>query len=224
MEIKKILPLVGRYLENLKRLGVSNDKAGTVLFVLICLYYEDDDALSIFDDDGQSRAALLVYKDLEFKGLIEQGEVGYHITLITKSLIDDIIADVKKDEVVEIKPILKPDEDFEWIEDYLDLWPARAMQGYFLKGDKKNIYKKMQKFMTEYEFTKDEIFEATKTYLKEREAEDFNYTKKVSNFIFHREVAMGHNISSELAAWCEHLKDKKDKPKPQRVEAFDDFL
>lgn len=232
MEIKELLPLFSNHINGLEKLNIRKDKAGTYLFVLLCIYLEDEDALTIFTDDGQSRTALVVYKDLEFKNLIEKKEDIYHLTMVSKMFIDDVLAKVPKMSLygdVEERAVARQDNNqviVEWVDEYLDLWPSKSLQGYFLKGDKKNIHKKLEKFQEEYGFDKEDIFKATRAYLAERKEEDYNFTKKVSNFIFHREVAMGHNVSSDLAAWCEYMKDRAEKPVAVKEEfgAFDDFL
>ena len=73
----------------------------------------------------------------------------------------------------------------EFIEEWCNLYPSNVVfNGTRIKSKAKDCVKKMQLFCKSNPlYTKDIIFAATKQYLKEREAEDWTYTKRSTYFI-----------------------------------------
>ena len=84
----------------------------------------------------------------------------------------------------------------DWIEQWVNLWPKGVKSGgYYLKPNKQDALSNMQKFVKKYKFTKDQIFEATGNYLKEKERDNWNYCMLGSYFIM-------KNNMSQLANYC----------------------
>ena len=71
-------------------------------------------------------------------------------------------------------------------------------------GGKYGVYTKLRDFVLEFDYTLDQIIEATKAYIKDEEANQFRYTKRSGFFISKRPEP------SRLAAECEkYLSDDK---------------
>ena len=88
-----------------------------------------------------------------------------------------------------------------WIDDWRNLWPPRVKSGGRpVRGDKKGCLSKMKKFVKEYDYSKDEIMEATRIYLFEKSRESYKYMTCADYFIF-------KNNSSVLASFCEDIRE-----------------
>lgn len=84
----------------------------------------------------------------------------------------------------------------DWIEQWVNLWPKGIKSGgYYVKPNKQDALSNMQKFVKKYKFTKDQIFEATGNYLKEKERDNWAYCMLGSYFIM-------KNNMSQLANYC----------------------
>lgn len=84
----------------------------------------------------------------------------------------------------------------DWIEQWCSLWPKGVKSGgYYLKPNKQDALSNMQKFVKKYKFTKEQIFEATGNYLKEKERDNWAYCMLGSYFIM-------KNNMSQLANYC----------------------
>ena len=87
----------------------------------------------------------------------------------------------------------------DWIEQWCSLWPKGVKSGgYYLKPNKQDALSNMQKFVKKYKFTKEQIFEATGNYLKEKERDNWAYCMLGSYFIM-------KNNMSQLANYCGNL-------------------
>ena len=94
------------------------------------------------------------------------------------------------------------DEVYDWIDDWRDLWPVGVKSGGRpVRGDKKGCNAKMKKFVQEYDYTKEEIFEATKIYVFEKSRDNNRYMTCADYFIL-------KNGSSTLASFCEDIRER----------------
>lgn len=73
----------------------------------------------------------------------------------------------------------------DWIDEWVALYPKNIYwNGHPLRTPAKYCVNKMQKLCKNNpNYTKDIIFAATKLYLKEREAKNWEYTKQATYFI-----------------------------------------
>ena len=92
-----------------------------------------------------------------------------------------------------------------WIDDWRDLWPKGVKtMGRLVRGDKQGCLKKMQTFLKDYpEFTKEEIFDATKVYVFDRQRDGFKAMSCADYFIVKNGISL-------LAA---HLEDVEGREK-----------
>lgn len=89
----------------------------------------------------------------------------------------------------------------DWIEDWRNLFPKGYKQGSIpLRGDRASIEKKFKKFFRTYDFTTEEIMQATKRYLKEQSETDYSYCK-VAQYLIDKDG------TSALASLCEAYRE-----------------
>lgn len=94
------------------------------------------------------------------------------------------------------------DEVYDWIDEWRDLWPVGVKSGGRpVRGDKKGCNVKMKKFVQEYDYTKEEIFEATKIYVFEKSRDNNRYMTCADYFII-------KNGASTLASFCEDIRER----------------
>jgi hypothetical protein len=85
----------------------------------------------------------------------------------------------------------------ERIDEWLDLWPTFIIpQNYRISGNYRDCKDRMDKFIKKYGYSWDIIIEATRSYLKRQEANNWNMTKKNMKFIYDTDGSM-------LAEECE---------------------
>lgn len=96
-----------------------------------------------------------------------------------------------------------------WIDEWRALWPKGVKSaGRPVIGNKKGVLKKMEDFCKEYpEYSKKQIFEATKLYVFEMSQKGFSYMTCADYFIS-KEVKRGDKTSL-LAALLEDLEGKE---------------
>jgi hypothetical protein len=97
-----------------------------------------------------------------------------------------------------------------WIEEWCALYPANVeFNGRKLRSKPKDCLNKMIKFCKENPlYDKSAIFAATKLYLQEQEAKDWEYTKQAIYFI----SKIGQ--PSLLEQYCEKIKQNNKPPDP----------
>lgn len=89
-----------------------------------------------------------------------------------------------------------------WIEDWRNLFPSIKVGGRPAKGSKAGVTTKMLKFIKNNpEVTKEEIFEATKSYIFEKKLKNYEYMQCADYFI-------EKNGNSTLESFIEHYKEK----------------
>jgi hydroxymethylpyrimidine pyrophosphatase-like HAD family hydrolase len=97
------------------------------------------------------------------------------------------------------------DEDFDnFFEEWFNLFPSIKVNGYYVRSNKKECKKKLNLFLKENNFTKEEILEATREYINDCSNRNYEYMKKANNFIY-------KNNESELFNYCEKIKNYKDE-------------
>lgn len=102
---------------------------------------------------------------------------------------------------------ISPGSVEEWIDDWRKLFPERVKSsGRPVRGDKKACLKKMIAFCKEYpEYTKEQIFDATKIYVFEKKKDDYSYMVCADYFIY-KETTKGQRVSY-LASLLEDLEN-----------------
>lgn len=199
------LKLNTEIVQTLKKHKFYPDTMLTQYLILRCLYDNNQDLLSLFDDNLTSRRFVIQYYELTKKGLVEESAnaLGFELTPNGKLFVEHLDSMNKPP---------KKEGVSEWFDEWLDLFPAGVKTGgKLVRSDAKACLKKMETFVKERGFSKDVIMQATKEYLEEFEANNYAFVKSATYFIDKR------GEGSELAARCENL---KQKPKDE-FEVFD---
>lgn len=103
----------------------------------------------------------------------------------------------------------KPADDVHlWIDEWRALFPEGVNNaGYRYRGNKLEVQKKMIKFVNNYDYSKEEIFQATKRYIDRFAVKGYNYMQQAHYFIEKKDAG------STLASECETLKESKSQDK-----------
>src|SRR5687767_1565373 len=219
----------GNIITKIKNLNLRVDRIGSVLFVLFALYEKRYDLLDEFDDSNRQKFALLLYKDLEMRGLLEQNTQAENPHFILSNKGIEFVESIKKEftnaptavdiavfgaDAVVREPILSGSVN--WIEEWLDLFPRGVRSGgKLLRADAQSCLKKMEIFIKTYPaYTKEVIMEATRRYLEDRAAVNYEYTRCAVYFIYRMERQGGETIS-DLASWCDQVAHEKNSPEPK---------
>lgn len=209
-----------------KEVNIKADHIGSCLFVLNCLYHNEYELLNSFDDFNTKRNALIIYKELEYLGLLQVEEAKdkyWSLSPIGKVFVETL----DNNTVIENVQTIKPTETVkDWIKDWLQLWKDPDT-GYFykVKADRRTLganeqdtWANMMTFLKLYNkvFTnipegmtiKDVIFKATENYIAQFKKVNFTFCKNALYFIM-------KNKQSELANQCEFvlLNPEKETPK-----------
>lgn len=101
----------------------------------------------------------------------------------------------------ELSGLLAVEAVEDWIGEWRALWPSGVKSASRpVIGDKQGVLKKMTAFLKENkEFTKQEIFDATKAYIYEKERDSYRYVTCADYFI-------SKDGSSMLASWIETIR------------------
>jgi len=144
-------------------------------------------------------------KDLETQGFVKQhGEKPTDIMLRKSG--EDLFSKyyTKKEKK-------KNTDVHTWIELWRNIFPKGSNQGgYYYRGNKLEALKKMTKFVSVYDFTKKEIFKATKNYVDKFALRSYMYMQQAHYFIEKKDSG------SSLASECENVRENKDSPVTQR--------
>lgn len=200
-------------LEFLKKEGFYTDTLLTKYFILECLNNNSTFWLNLLDDNMTSKRFVLQYYELVKRGLIEESATIESFSITEKGrMFLDTVNQLKNPIVPKIKNVSVDIKVEDWISDWLELFPKGVKTGgKLLRSDKMGCLKKMEKFVKESGYSSELIKAATSAYLEEREVDDYKYCKCATYFIDKK------GEGSELAAWCEQIKDEPQIKK-------DDFI
>lgn len=107
----------------------------------------------------------------------------------------------------------------QWIEEWCNIFPDVNVNGYNIRSDVKYCLGKMKKFVkSNPQFTKEQIFEATKNYIADKKAENFQYTKQSTYFI----DKLGQ--PSLLLAYCKRLVQPQKEVIIEEYNPINDFI
>jgi hypothetical protein len=214
-------------IKQVKALNFQVDQLGSVLFILFSLYENRLDLLDEFDDYNLQKRAIILYKELELKGLIEEaeeGEEGYFtLTQEGIKLVEFIKGEFTKSNeqvtsekiavsgVENLKDAIASDDVDSWIDSWVELFPRGVRTfGKLVRSDKQSCLRKMRVFMKEYGYDKDTIMTATRKYVKVKEDDGYRAMRCAVYFIYRVETSLRDKVS-DLAAYCEEvLLDKQD--------------
>lgn len=220
--------------KKVKSLNFQADQIGSVLFILFALYESKLELLDEFDDYNKQKRAFMLYKEMEFAGVLEmlkntkKGESLFQLTKQGMELVEYIKAEFKNPSeltsetisvsgVEQLKEELQTDPELveNWIDEWIEIFPKNVKSGgRLLRGDKPSCLRKMKIFMREYGYNREVILRATKAYIKSKQSENYAYTRCAVYFIYRIEGNSRAERMSDLAAWCEDVINKKDDPSP----------
>jgi hypothetical protein len=171
-------------------------------FSLLVLVYEQNFEFLeiIYDNNFIDYTSAIKY--LEFKGYIKQfGDKPTDITLRKsgESLFSKLTKQKRK--------TITQEEVDQWFSEWRDIFPNGSnAAGYRYKGSRLEGLRKMTKFVNQYDFTKEEIFKATKHYVNRFAIRGYNYMQQSHYFIDKKDS--GSNLASE----CEAIREQGEQP------------
>jgi hypothetical protein len=143
----------------------------------------------------------------------------------TRDEVLDLLNELQKDKwirilefegltLIALRPNLKKEVEgvIEWIKDYTDLWGGIKSGDYYVAQPNKFNLARMKDFLKEYDFTKEEILMATKSYIASKRLVGNTYMKKSHKFIEDLD-------GSELYSWCMAIRSGKEV-KQERVQGI----
>jgi len=140
-------------------------------------------------------------KYLETQGFVKQyGEKPTDIVLRMsgETLFNKYFSKKKKKEKSDVHT---------WIDIWREIFPAGSnTAGYRYRGNRLEALKKMTKFVDTYDFTKEEIFQATKNYVDKFAIRGYAYMQQAHYFIDKKDSG------SSLASECEGVREKGIEP------------
>ena len=170
-------------------------------FVLLVLIYQNEEGVlkNCYDEDFMMFSQMI--RKLESYGYVKwHGSDIKEISLRKRG--EDLFARLSKRRK---KPI--PDVEL-WIDDWRKIFPEGTNTGgYRYRGNKLEVLKKMLKFVATYEYSKEEIFEATRRYVERFAVRGYTYMQQAHYFIEKKDA--GSNLASE----CETLREKPNEEK-----------
>jgi len=198
--------MLGDYFEAYERAGI--DRLSVYEFMLLVHVYEGNlDWIRLLYEQNYLMFTNAVVV-LERTGYIKKyGTAPFEITLRRSG--EEFFAKYVK------KPKKKKESDvYLWFDSWRNLFPEGSnTAGYRYRGNRLEGLKKMTKFAELYpEFTKEEIFQATKNYVDKFAIRGYNYMQQAHYFIEKKDSG------STLASECEGLKEKDEQSKPSRYD------
>lgn len=206
-------------IDRVKQSNIQLDLMGTVLFVLVGLSEDRLDLLEYADDSNKQRRMIVLYRQLEHRGLLERTTVGkslYRLTPKGEELVSHVKQQCDEDIVftfvhTEEEPTQAEAADAsdpirDWIEQWVNIFPDNNGEGRRLRTHPAHLVAKMRKFIEKYKFDKDTILKATKSYISTQEQgnDGHKYTRTANYFI---NKGMGSTYTSDLADWCQRVVD-----------------
>lgn len=218
-------------IKQLKALNIMADQLGSVLFILFALYEDRIDLLDEFDDFNGQKRAIILYKEMEMRGLVKQNkdEDAPHFLLTDEGIkaVEFIKSEFSKSSqtvtsediaiagVDSLKDELNVDK---WINEWIEIFPRGAKSGgRLVRSDAASCLRKMKVFLREYDYDKDTIMRATRAYVHSREIEGFTYMKCAVYFIYKAESSRVDKVS-DLATWCEQVKYEQETGQAENSE------
>jgi hypothetical protein len=154
-----------------------------------------------------------VNKDLEIKKLINDGWLNDELQLTDKSIIFTIEINgfFNKSKKKTTTSLLGTSFD-ENIKSYSDIFPSMKLaSGKYARSNSKNLENAFRWFFENYEYNWETIFLATQNYVLEYESKNYEYMRNSQYFL--RKQNIDKSWDSDLAIYCEYLKDKPNEEK-----------
>jgi len=154
--------------------------------------------------------ASFVNKALESKKLQSEAWLSEDLQLTSKSIIfmEEINGYFKRTKKKTAKDIMG--QNFvDNIKAYVSIFPNRKLSsGKYARVNPKNLETAFQWFFENYDYEWDIIIQATQKYVREYEVNDFEFMRTAQYFT--RKQNIDKSFESDLATYCELIKDKPD--------------
>lgn len=222
-ELLKIiyLPFSKEIIKKIRSLRLPVDHIGSILFILFALYEERYDLLDEFDDDSREKRAMMLYRDLERKELLERidDEVIYRLTDKGMDMIEFVKEQMQQEirpEILEVKAMREINDSSEidsWIKDYIKLFPSGKLNGRYYRTSFRDVSDRMRWFIKTYGYGRDVILAATKYYVQSFNG-DYEKMRNSSYFIWKRHDETREKFS-DLAVACENYMYDQEEPKAE---------
>lgn len=196
-------------LEELKKLKIYSDYAGSALFILFALYEQKQSLLDKFDDSNKERRVIILYRQLERRDLLiadERGKNLYKLTDKATKLVEFVKShnskEIHAETFVEKEDVLvvKPEQSSTFIEDYIAIFPKK------FRDHKISVRSRMEEFIELFKYSEETILKATKAYIKEQENSEtgHQFTQRSIYFIV---KGIGKSKNYHLAKWCQDVEN-----------------
>jgi hypothetical protein len=154
--------------------------------------------------------ASFVNKALESKKLQSEEWLSEDLQLTSKSIIfmEEINGYFKRTKKKTAKDIMG--QNFvDNIKAYVSIFPNRKLSsGKYARVNPKNLETAFQWFFENYDYEWDIIIQATQKYVREYEVNDFEFMRTAQYFT--RKQNIDKSFESDLATYCELIKNKPD--------------
>lgn len=188
--------MLGEYIEVYKKAGLRMYE-----FVLLVLVFEQNHEYLHEIHDNNFIDFNTGIKYLETQGYVKQhGEQPSDISLRKsgEDLFNKYYSKKKKKHKNDVHT---------WFDLWREIFPTGSnTSGYRYRGNRLEGLKKMTKFVESYDFTKEEIFQATKNYVDKFAIRGYAYMQQAHYFIDKKDSG------SSLAAECEGLREQGVEP------------
>lgn len=151
-----------------------------------------------------------VNKDLEIRRLISENWLNEDLTLTDKSIIftTEIEGYFKKSKKKTSKDLMGHNF-MQNIEAYVTIFPNKKLSsGKYARVPAKNLENAFRWFFEMYDYSWETIFAATQKYVLEYESKNYEYMRTAQYFL--RKQNVDKSWDSDLATYCEFLKDNPD--------------
>jgi hypothetical protein len=151
-----------------------------------------------------------VNKEIESKRLQSDQWVTENLQLTSKSLIfmEEINGYFKKTKKKASKDLMGKDF-LSNIQEYVEIFPNRKLSsGKYARVNPKNLEAPFKWFFETYDYSWETILKATQKYVTEYEIRDYEFMRTAQYFI--RKQNIDKSFESDLATYCELIKDKPD--------------
>ena len=149
----------------LKELDISARDIGTVCFVLLALQNGEEDLLDFHDDTNKDKSMLLLYKQMQRRGLLEESVRNeptlFHLTNIGEQLAEQLSQEIEN----RVRISIESENPETWIEEYIDLFPEGKPHGRPFRIPKSQCLPKMFDFVEKHNVDKHTIIEATRMWI-----------------------------------------------------------
>lgn len=168
--------------------------------ILIFIYEEQHEFLQISLDEN------FIWFSGTIRSLENIGLVKWHGSSVAEITLRQKGEDLFKKHVGKKKKIHTSKDIKEWIDSWREIFPEGINTGGFrYRGDKAEVIKKMIKFVNTYDYSIDQIFQATRDYVERFSLKGYAYMQQAHYFIEKR------GVGSTLNAECESLNEKSNE-------------